>query len=782
MNTKDTLTRLAEQARQDFWEKGEVVLQSPVLVQAAECARNLVFGLILSRSVILSDYAPFALGWIGAAGSGFSGFAALLGAASGYLLGLGLVDGLRYVAAGILVYATAFALYDLRIYRKVWFVPLATAAMTAVTGFIYLSESGWEGLAVACFLSEVVLAGVSCFCYQQLPTLWEETEEPPVAERLFLLATIAVALAPLEWGFGLSPGVMLACFCLLPTVPDYRPGAGAGFGLALDLAMSTGGVYTCAFTAGALLSLWGQGRGKAIQAGLFLAASLASVAWFGGRVQDVGSLLAGSVLYLATPNQVEEWIRKRLGKRVAIATGAMTASDSVRQQVGQQLHERAEVFRQLSQQLEGQLKEEPAEYAGAVFDRTAERVCKGCALRQMCWKRDYRATYQALNGALKRMEERGFCQEKDFQEPFYGRCMRLRVFVNTANEELYAWRSRRRFRVQLMQSKELFCRQFSQTSRLLQETAAELGGEWMADSNGITAVKRVLRSSGVNAAVAVQRNSQGRRVIELTGQELSQLAAAEGRRRLSHAMGVPLESGELTRTTQGQRLRFRESPRLAARVGAAARPRDGESVSGDNGSWFKDGKGCLWVVLCDGMGVGSGAAAESRLVLRLLESFLKSGVTAETALNTLAGALTMRTDSGFRFSTIDLLQVDLFSGEGAVYKMGAAPSYFRHSGIVSRITTSALPAGLSLEPEGQIALTRFQVAPGDLLVLVTDGVSDGGEDDWIQEKAEQFSGESPRELALALLEDKRSRRDDDRTAVVILLGCREESDWTATTA
>ena len=67
-------------------------------------------------------------------------------------------------------------------------------------------------------------------------------------------------------------------------------------------------------------------------------------------------------------------------------------------------------------------------------------------------------------------------------------------------------------------------------------------------------------------------------------------------------------------------------------------------------------------------------------------------------------------------------------------------------------------------------------------MLVTDGVSDGGEDDWIQEKAEQFSGESPRELALALLEDKRSRRDDDRTAVVILVGCREESDWTATTA
>lgn len=301
----------------------------------------------------------------------------------------------------------------------------------------------------------------------------------------------------------------------------------------------------------------------------------------------------------------------------------------------------------------------------------------------------------------------------------------------------------------------------------------------MADSNGITAVKRVLRSSGVNASVAVQRNGQGRRVIELNGQELSSLAAAEGRRRLSHAVGAPLEAGELTRTEQGQRLRFRESPRLAARVGAAARPKEGESVSGDNGSWFKDANGSLWVVLCDGMGVGSTAAAESRMVLRLLESFLKSGVTAETALHTLTGALALRTESSFRFSTIDLLQVDLFSGEGVMYKLGAAPSYLRHGGIVSRIASSALPAGLSEEPEGEIALTRFQTNPGDLMVLVTDGVCDGEEDQWVREKAEQFQGDSPRELAVALLEDKRARRDDDRTAVVVQLSCRDPGEWPA---
>lgn len=432
--------------------------------------------------------------------------------------------------------------------------------------------------------------------------------------------------------------------------------------------------------------------------------------------------------------------------------------------------------------MEEQLREEQPEYSGAVFDRTAERVCKGCVLQKVCWQQDYRTTYQVLNGVLKRMEERGCCREQDLAEPFRGCCLRLRAFVDTSNQELYAWRSRSRFRVRLLRSKELCCRQFSQMSHLLEETAVELGGEWMSDNGGIAAVKRVLRSSGVTGMVAVQRNGQGRRVVEIAGPELSALAAAEGRRRLSRALGVPLESGEMTRTEQGQRRRFRESPRLAARVGAAACPRDGEPVSGDNRSWFKDVNGCLWVVLCDGMGVGSPAAAESRMVLRLLESFLKSGVTAETALHTLAGTLAFRAENRFRFSTIDLLQVDLFSGEGAVYKLGAAPSYLRHGGIVSRITSSALPAGLCLEPAGQIALTRFQANAGDLMMMVTDGVSDGGEDEWIQEMAGRFSGDSSRELALSLLEDQRTRRDDDRTAVVILLSCREDGGWNRTTA
>ena len=78
--------------------------------------------------------------------------------------------------------------------------------------------------------------------------------------------------------------------------------------------------------------------------------------------------------------------------------------------------------------------------------------------------------------------------------------------------------------------------------------------------------------------------------------------------------------------------------------------------------------------------------------------------------------------------------------------------------------------------EERIDLTRFQAGPGDLLVLVTDGVTDGAEDLWLRERSENFPGSSPRELALALLEDPHARKDDDRTAVVILLSRRGEDE------
>ena len=122
-------------------------------------------------------------------------------------------------------------------------------------------------------------------------------------------------------------------------------------------------------------------------------------------------------------------------------------------------------------------------------------------------------------------------------------------------------------------------------------------------------------------------------------------------------------------------------------AGVVAKKKDGQTVSGDTGAWFKHDDGSLYVLLCDGMGSGSLAEQESALAVRLLEQFLRAGVRPENALRTLNSALALRNDEAAGgFTTIDLLRVDLFTGEAGVYKYGAAPTYVKKGYSVSRIT------------------------------------------------------------------------------------------------
>ena len=108
-------------------------------------------------------------------------------------------------------------------------------------------------------------------------------------------------------------------------------------------------------------------------------------------------------------------------------------------------------------------------------------------------------------------------------------------------------------------------------------------------------------------------------------------------------------------------------------AGLAAADRKGQSVSGDCGAWFKDEAGRLNFLLCDGMGSGPAAREDSNCALGLLEKFLRAGLEVEAALATVGEALALRGEDQGGFTTVDLFQLDLFSGRSAVYKLGPPP-------------------------------------------------------------------------------------------------------------
>ncbi|MPN05064.1 Stage II sporulation protein E [bioreactor metagenome] len=147
----------------------------------------------------------------------------------------------------------------------------------------------------------------------------------------------------------------------------------------------------------------------------------------------------------------------------------------------------------------------------------------------------------------------------------------------------------------------------------------------------------------------------------------------------------------------------------------------------------------------------------------------------ESALRILNSALYLRGETEGGFTTIDLLEINLFSGESALYKLGAAPTYVRKREAVSRFTGAALPAGLSDGGVSRPDVIRLQLEAGDCVVLLSDGVTAGTDDGWLRDCLGGFDGASPKELARRLIEESsgKSQAADDRTAMVVRLTPRQ---------
>ena len=213
----------------------------------------------------------------------------------------------------------------------------------------------------------------------------------------------------------------------------------------------------------------------------------------------------------------------------------------------------------------------------------------------------------------------------------------------------------------------------------------------------------------------------------------------------------------LTRPQPRGALRF--VPELA--VGTACKT--GNQVSGDRGATCKDRFGCFYVLLCDGMGTGVPARGESDRAARLLTAFLETGMEADAAMDLINGFYVLRRDSAF--ATMDLLKLDLRTGNGTLYKWGAAPSYLRRGETVEKIGTVTPPPGLDAAERrvpGQYALSLRE---GETLVMVSDGAF--GEE--TAQRLTEFSHGSVRDLASCLITLGASDAADDRTAVVLRL-------------
>lgn len=760
---------------------GRTVWCSPTLVKSAEWMIRLLLGAVLAGGQVLGGVSPFGIAFVGACGAGSGGLAGLLGAALGYLLSRGLEDGLRYTAGCVLVFSVSFAFFDLGIYRKRWFMPLVTALLGAVTGLVSVDPRRWGATLAARMVGEFALTVLGVYAFRGAFSLWREGRaegaQAGARQRLGLVGlgmAVLISLSGLELGQVVSVGRLCAVVVTLCAAYAAGPGMGAAVGLASGLAMDLTGQVSRFYAVSYALS--GLSAGLLRRQGRFLSALSSTMAaalvvlWSwdsGGPMSALYETAAAGLALLLLPQRT-----LAQAEELFAGDGWIEGGQWMAQAAQRRLRRSADAFGQVFSALRSAFGHPlpNGEDPSVIYDRAANRVCAACPLRERCWQSGYQDTYDMLNGALGGILESGRAESVSFPPRFRDRCVRFSAFVAAVNEELTAHRLRRRYEDRLGQSRQAVCRQYGDMARALEEAAAAMAAPLTVDQARTRRLGQFLTGRELNCQGLVFLDTAGHVRVQLEGPDAGELAGEEARAALGTLLDTPLSAGE----AEGQRLQLRQREPLSAVAGVAGRPRAGQSVSGDACAWFKDEDGRLLLMLCDGMGSGAEARQDSDLTLRLLEKFLRAGVPPADALKTLDQALALRGEATGGFSTVDLLELDLYTGQGTLYKLGAAPSYLRRGGAVTRLAGGTLPAGLGAGGGTAPDRAEFRLGPGDCLVLLTDGVLDGAEDDWLRGAVLDFDGGSPAALAGELV-GREEDQQDDRTALVLRIGLRQES-------
>lgn len=414
--------------------------------------------------------APFALGWVAAAGPGLEGVAALAGAFAGAALFLPFARALPFLAVAVLIVTASAAL------GGTWLLSRPqNAAGTAVALFItvegiYILQSLSPLDRLADCLAAAGLLGASAWLFHPLLRGGEGREV--VDGLLFLAGALVTAVEDLEL-LGFSPARALLCFLALLAAYDRGPAAGAAFGLGLGLTAELCGSrlpLTAALGLAGLAAGSRQGRRRTGAALAFLAAAGAAALAEGQPLPLLAEAAAGMALFLSVPR------RFVAGKRVRPAIPARTEEDSPSAPAPwrRRLDRAAAALRDLYDSIGRGTPPAADENPAIVFDRSAEKVCRGCSLCELCWQKDYNGTFNAMNDATPYLLERGRALPKDFPDYFTGRCIHLQDLLAAINGELSAFLLRRQYRRQLEETRRSARGQYAQLSELLTATAAGL--------------------------------------------------------------------------------------------------------------------------------------------------------------------------------------------------------------------------------------------------------------------------------------------------------------------
>lgn len=402
-----------------------------------------------------------------------------------------------------------------------------------------------------------------------------------------------------------------------------------------------------------------------------------------------------------------------------------------------------------------------------ICDRAFEDSCASCAEKSRCWGEQYRLTSAEVGKLSSALHANGRVERSDASEALRARCGRLPDVIDEINHNVSTYQR------QMLQGDrtEIFALDYGALSELLAASMAAEDRELECDVALSRTLFLALCGEGVEVLSVGVYGKRRRRVFvhakngEGIYRERERIFAV-----LQAVCPFPLMLGEVEPSFD-RMLEFLECERLSVACAQRTLLADGEEkYCGDTVGVFRERDGRFFALISDGMGSGAEAAMTSGLSGAYLRKMIGAGASCEMAVRMLNGFLRHRGNGSLHecSATVDLLELDLMAGKASFYKNGAAPTYVFRSGGIFKLRSRTVPVGIICETDTR--RIGFDVAAGDMIVMVSDGVTQGREEcpwlfDLLRSQGEDVSVDRIADLVVKYA--KNEGASDDLSVLVI---------------
>lgn len=437
----------------------------------------------------------------------------------------------------------------------------------------------------------------------------------------------------------------------------------------------------------------------------------------------------------------------------------------------QKIKKLCETFSDMSQffgELGERMKRPLAGDIKQICDNAFDACCTNCSNKGFCWEENYTDTISAVSTISAHVHKEGTISDENIPQNLKAVCERLSDITDEINHNCTLHTKQ----LMLCDKTEIFALDYEAISDLLAGNMSLDEGEYKCIEEASASLCDEVSRSGVGVRSATVYGDKRKKVVieapckEVLENDKDEIISASER-----ALGLELEEIDLGDIGDGTRLLLGEKRKISVEYALRSqRSESEESFCGDTVSVFKAGEEKFYSIISDGMGSGRDAALTSGICAMFLQKMLSAANRCDTSLRMLNGFLRNKGGGSMHecSATVDLMELDTVKGKASFYKSGAAPTYVFRDGSLFKLRSKTVPVGIIKELDAK--KISFDVGAGDVIVMVSDGVTQGKDEcPWLFELLKKnVESEGLEHTADLILERAiRENGNDDISIVVV---------------